>query len=74
MTDYTKLEELYREWTAKINVISRKDIDNIREHHVMHSLAIAEYLRHFYGGDRWKAGESVLDVDTGGGLPGHMRA
>ena len=49
MTDYTKLEELYREWNAKINVISRKDIDNIREHHVMHSLAIAEYLRRFYG-------------------------
>ena len=70
MTDYTKLEELYREWNAKINVISRKDIDNIREHHVMHSLAIAEYLRRFYGEDGWKAGESVLDVGTGGGFPG----
>ena len=70
MTDYTNLEELYREWNAKINVISRKDIDNIREHHVMHSLAIAEYLRRFYGEDGWKAGESVLDVGTGGGFPG----
>lgn len=67
--DYTHLLELYKEWNAKINVISRKDIDNIYEHHVLHSLAIAEYLRRYYGEDAWK-GAKVLDVGTGGGFPG----
>ena len=46
--DYSKLIELYKEWNSRINVISRKDIDNIYEHHVLHSLAIAEYLRRRY--------------------------
>lgn len=60
---FTKLDELYREWNAKINVISRKDIDNLYEHHVLHSLAIAKTL-HF------KAGTKILDFGTGGGFPG----
>lgn len=68
--DYDKLVGLYREWNAKINVISRKDIDNVYEHHILHSLAIAEYLRRFYGPGCWKPSESVLDVGTGGGFPG----
>lgn len=67
--DYTRLIELYKEWNAKINVISRKDIDNIYEHHVLHSLAIAEYLRRHYGEAEW-TGAKVLDVGTGGGFPG----
>ena len=69
-SDKEKLTVLYREWNAKINVVSRKDVDNLYEHHVLHSLAIAEYVRRFYGEDGWKPGESVLDVGTGGGFPG----
>ncbi len=69
MTDYDKLTSLYLEWNSRINVISRKDVDNIYEHHVLHSLAIAEYLRRFYGEGVWD-GASVLDVGTGGGFPG----
>ena len=42
---FDALDALYREWNAKINVISRKDIDNLYEHHVLHSLAIARYLQ-----------------------------
>ena len=57
------LDELYRDWNAKINVISRKDIDNLYEHHVLHSLAIAKAL-HF------KPGTDILDFGTGGGFPG----
>lgn len=68
--DYTRLVGLYREWNAKINVISRKDIDYVYEHHILHSLAIAEYVRRFYGDGGWNPGESVLDVGTGGGFPG----
>lgn len=68
--DYARLVGLYREWNAKINVISRKDIDNVYEHHILHSLAIAEYVRRFYGDGGWNPGESVLDVGTGGGFPG----
>jgi len=60
---YTKAIELYREWNDKINVISRKDIDNIYEHHILHSLAIAEYMS-------FQPGETVLDVGCGGGFPG----
>lgn len=67
----------YREWNAKINVISRKDIDGLYDHHVLHSLAIAEYLRinrpeEFFPKDRQAAGGkiSVLDLGTGGGFPG----
>ena len=60
---YAKLDELYRDWNAKINVISRKDIDNLYEHHVLHSLAIAKAL-HF------KAGTKIMDFGCGGGFPG----
>lgn len=58
-----QLDALYRDWNAKINVISRKDIDNLYEHHVLHSLAIAKTL-HF------KPDTKVLDFGTGGGFPG----
>ncbi|MDY5091564.1 MAG: 16S rRNA (guanine(527)-N(7))-methyltransferase RsmG [Prevotella sp.] len=54
---------LYKEWNEKINVISRKDIDNLYAHHVLHSLAIAQYIR-------WKPGTQILDFGTGGGIPG----
>lgn len=57
------LDELYREWNAKINVISRKDIDNLYEHHVLHSMAIAKVLN-------FKPGTEILDFGTGGGFPG----
>jgi len=57
------LKDLYTDWNAKINVISRKDIDNLYEHHVLHSLAIMKALR-------FKAGSNVLDFGTGGGFPG----
>ena len=60
---FTALGELYREWNAKINVISRKDIDNLYPHHILHSLAIAKVL-HF------QPGTTLLDVGTGGGFPG----
>jgi len=62
-TQFGMLDELYRDWNAKINVISRKDIDNLYEHHVLHSLAIAKCLR-------FKAGTRILDFGTGGGFPG----
>ena len=58
-----KLDELYRTWNARINVISRKDIDNLYEHHVLHSLAIAKALR-------FQPGSTILDLGTGGGFPG----
>ena len=54
---------LYSEWNAQINVISRKDIDSLYLHHVLHSLAIAKFIS-------FKPGEQVLDVGTGGGFPG----
>ena len=57
------LDDLYREWNAKINVISRKDIDNLYERHVLHSLGIAKFIR-------FKPSSLVLDVGTGGGFPG----
>ena len=60
---FAALEDLYREWNEKINVISRKDIDNLYEHHVLHSLAIARFI-HFRPGTR------ILDLGTGGGFPG----
>ena len=60
---FEKLGDVYREWNAKINVISRKDIDNLYEHHILHSLAIAKT---FCFPDNAK----VLDVGTGGGFPG----
>ena len=66
---FAALEGLYREWNAQINVISRKDIDNVYEHHVLHSLAIARYLQVSGLADEFEASE-VLDLGTGGGFPG----
>lgn len=60
---FAKLPELYAHWNAQINVISRKDIDNLEERHILHSLAIA----HFFQFDE---GERILDIGTGGGFPG----
>lgn len=60
---FEALYDLYLEWNGKINVISRKDIDNLYEHHVLHSLAIAQAIR-------FKPGSTVLDFGTGGGFPG----
>ena len=64
------LEGLYREWNAQINVISRKDIDNVYEHHVLHSLAIAKYLETVPGLEERFANGDILDLGTGGGFPG----
>lgn len=60
---FAAMPDLYKEWNAKINVISRKDIEQVEEHHILHSLAIAKT-------DLIAAGESVLDVGCGGGFPG----
>ena len=60
---FNNLDTLYREWNAKINVISRKDIDNLYELHVLHSMAIARIVR-------FKPSTSILDFGTGGGFPG----
>ena len=60
---FAQLDALYRDWNAKINVISRKDIDNLYEHHVLHSLAIAKWIP-------FMPGTTILDVGTGGGFPG----
>lgn len=57
------LDGLYHEWNEKINVISRKDIDNLYEHHVLHSLAIGKFIG-------FKPGTHILDFGTGGGFPG----
>jgi 16S rRNA (guanine527-N7)-methyltransferase len=62
-SQFEALYELYLDWNSKINVISRKDIEHLYEHHVLHSLAIAEII-HF------QLGTTVLDVGTGGGFPG----
>lgn len=60
---FDALDALYRDWNAKINVISRKDIDNLYPHHILHSLGIARILR-------FRPGTTVLDLGTGGGFPG----
>ena len=60
---FAALGELYPEWNQKINVISRKDIGNLYEHHILHSMAIAKII-HFQPGTR------VMDIGTGGGFPG----
>lgn len=60
---FEALSGLYIEWNAKINVISRKDIHNLYPHHVLHSLAIARYVR-------FTPGSVIMDVGTGGGFPG----
>lgn len=60
---FEQLQPLYTEWNSKINVISRKDIDSLYERHVLHSLAIARFIR-------FTPGSKILDVGTGGGFPG----
>jgi 16S rRNA (guanine527-N7)-methyltransferase len=60
---FEMLGTLYSEWNQKINVISRQDIENLYEHHILHSLGIAKVIR-------FKAGTMVLDAGTGGGFPG----
>ena len=60
---FKKLESLYQDWNLKINVVSRKDIDELYLRHVLHSLAIAKVLE-------FKDGSKILDVGTGGGFPG----
>ena len=63
LTQFAKLELLYKDWNSKINVISRKDIDELYLRHVLHSLSIAKLIS-------FKDGTSILDVGTGGGFPG----
>ncbi|MCH5312128.1 MAG: 16S rRNA (guanine(527)-N(7))-methyltransferase RsmG [Prevotella sp.] len=63
VTQLEALNELYHDWNSKINVISRKDIDNLYLHHVLHSMAIAKAIN-------FRAGTSILDFGTGGGFPG----
>ena len=60
---FAALDALYRDWNSKINVISRKDIDNLYEHHILHSLGIAQIIN-------FKPGTQVMDLGTGGGFPG----
>ena len=60
---FDKLVPLYREWNEKINVISRKDIDELEIHHILHSLSIAKFTT-------FQKGTNILDVGTGGGFPG----
>ncbi len=62
-SQFAQLQELYTEWNAKINVVSRKDIDSLFERHVLHSLGIAKIVL-------FKPGAKVMDVGTGGGFPG----
>ncbi|KYP13233.1 MAG: 16S rRNA methyltransferase G [Flavihumibacter sp. CACIAM 22H1] len=63
LAQFAALDELYKEWNSKINVISRKDIDQLYENHVLHSLAIAAAFE-------FPPGSTVLDIGTGGGFPG----
>lgn len=60
---FTALFDLYKDWNSKINVISRKDIDELYLHHVLHSLGIAKFIR-------FKKGTKIMDLGTGGGFPG----
>ena len=63
LDQYDKMKDLYRELNEKVNVVSRKDIENIEINHILHSLAIAKYIK-------FKPGSVVIDLGTGGGLPG----
>ncbi|CAM1353799.1 16S rRNA (guanine(527)-N(7))-methyltransferase RsmG [Tenacibaculum ascidiaceicola] len=63
LEQFSKLQELYQDWNLKINVVSRKDIDELYLRHVLHSLGIAKVME-------FKAGAKVMDVGTGGGFPG----
>lgn len=60
---FALLPKIYSEWNEKINVISRKDIDNLFERHILHSLSIAKFIE-------FKSGTKVMDLGTGGGFPG----
>ena len=60
---FRQLVALYREWNGRINVVSRKDIDNLEIHHLLHSLSIARFFK-------FKPGTRIMDAGTGGGLPG----
>jgi 16S rRNA (guanine527-N7)-methyltransferase len=80
MEQFRKMDELYRDWNSKINVVSRKDIDELYRHHVLHSLAIAAYLKRempdvydrLRGEGPYAIAEplKILDLGTGGGFPG----
>ena len=63
VVQFTQLGELYPEWNEKINVISRKDIDNLYLHHILHSLGIAKVIN-------FRPGTTIMDIGTGGGFPG----
>lgn len=67
---FLALEQMYREWNSQINVISRKDIDGIYDHHILHSVAIAHYLSITMGFEAAFATGDILDLGTGGGFPG----
>lgn len=75
LAQFKLMEPLYRDWNSKINVISRKDIDSLYDHHILHSLAIARYLK-AQREEEWvslaspQSGLQVLDLGTGGGFPG----
>lgn len=62
-SQFAALYDLYADWNAKINVISRKDIENLYEHHVLHSLGIARFIK-------FTPGTTIMDLGTGGGFPG----
>ena len=80
MEQFRLMDELYRDWNSKINVVSRKDIDQLYRHHVLHSLGIAAYLKHqmpdvydrMRGEGPYSVAEplKILDLGTGGGFPG----
>lgn len=63
ISQFQTMAVLYPEWNGKINVVSRKDIDNIEVNHILHSLAIAKFIR-------FQDGSAILDLGSGGGLPG----
>ncbi len=63
ITQFERLQDLYEDWNSKINVISRKDMDQFYVHHVLHSLGIAKVMA-------FQPGTKVLDIGTGGGFPG----
>ena len=62
-TQFSRLEDLYTDWNAKINVVSRQDVDNLMERHVLHSLAVAKIFK-------FNPGATLMDLGTGGGFPG----